>query len=118
MFVINDKDHLQDDLSPTSGPVACALKGSCLTNRQLWHLIDTVRDECKRREIPILVECYDGQWQLTVMTTEMGYPLNKLRLAHSTWSRVGKMSKQHLLEEILSTNNVKCGDLDKCGDLF
>ena len=112
MFIISDKDHLQDDLSPTSGPVAYALKGSCLTNRQLWHLIDTVRDECRRREIPILVECYDGQWQITVMTTERGYPLNKLRLAHSTWSRVGKMSKQHLLEEILSTNKVKCGDLD------
>ena len=30
MFVISDKDHLQDDLSPTSGPVAFALKGSCL----------------------------------------------------------------------------------------
>ena len=83
-----------------------------MTNKQLQHLIDTVRDECKRREIPILVECYDGQWQLTVMTTERGYPLNKLRLAHLTWSRVGKMSKQHLLEEILLTNKVKCGDLD------
>ena len=92
--------------------MAYALKGSCLTNKQLQHLIDTVRDECKKREIPILVECYNGQWQITVMTTERGYPLNKLRLAHSTWSRVGKMSKQHLLEEILLTNKVKCGDLD------
>ena len=112
MFVISDKDHLQYDLSPTSGPVAFALKDSCLSNKQLHHLIDTVRDECKRRQIPILVECYDGQWQLTVMTTESGYPLNKLRLVHSTWSRVGKMSKQHLLEEMLSTNKVKCADMD------
>ena len=46
------------------------------------------------------------------MTTESGYPLNKLKLAHSTWSRVGKMSKQHLLEEMLSTNKVKCADMD------
>ena len=112
MFVISDKDRLQDDLSPTSGPVAFALKGSCLSNKQLYHLIDTVRDECKRRQIPILAECYDDQWQLTVMTTESGCPLNKLRLAHSTWSRVGKMSKQHLLEEMLSTNKVKCADMD------
>ena len=112
MFVISDKDCLQDDLSPTSGPVAFALKGSCLSNKQFCHLINTVRDECKRRQIPTLVECYDGQWQLTVMTTESGYPLNKLRLAHSTWSRVGKMSKQYLLEEMLSTNKVKCADMD------
>ena len=54
MFVISDKDHLQDDLSPTSGPVAFALKGSCLSNKQLCHLIATVRDECKRRQMPIL----------------------------------------------------------------
>ena len=47
MFIISDKDHLQDDLSPTSGPVAFALKGSCLLNKQLHHLIDTVRDEMK-----------------------------------------------------------------------
>ena len=67
MFVISDKDCLQDDLSQTSGPVAFALKGSCLSNKQLHYLIDTVRDECKRRQIPILVECHDGQWQLTVM---------------------------------------------------
>ena len=60
MFVISDKDHLQDDLSPTSGPVAFALKGSCLSNKQLRHLMDTVRDKCKTRQIPIL----------TVMTTE------------------------------------------------
>ena len=46
------------------------------------------------------------------MTTESGYPFNKFRLAHSTWSRVGKMSKQHLLEEMLSTNKVKCEDMD------
>ena len=84
MFVISDKDCLQDDLSPTSGPVAFALKDFCLSSKQLCYLIDTVRDECKRRQIPILVECYDGQWQLTVMKTESGYPLNKLRLAHST----------------------------------
>ena len=37
MFVISDKDHLQDDLSPTSGPVAFALKGSCLSNKQLMN---------------------------------------------------------------------------------
>ena len=112
MFVISDKDHLQDDLSPTSGPVAFALKGSCLSNKQLCHLIDTVRDECKRRQVPIFVERYDGQWQLTVITTESGYPLNKLRFAHSTWSGVGKMSKQHLLQEMLSTNKMKCADMD------
>ena len=71
-----------------------------------------MRDECKKREIPILAECYDGQWQLTVMTSEDGEPLNQLRLAHGTWSKISKMGKLHILEEILSTNKVSNGDKD------
>ena len=78
MFVINDKDQMQSTDSPTSAPLGFALKGSCLSNKQLCHLINTMRDECKKREIPILAECYDCQWQLTVMTSEDGEPLNLL----------------------------------------
>ena len=56
--------------------------------------------------IHILVECYDGQWQLTVMTSEDSDPLNLLRLAHGTWSKISKMGKICILEQILSTNKV------------
>ena len=78
MFMINDKDQMQSTDSPTSAPLGFALKGSCLSNKQLCHLINTMRDECKKREIPIHAECYDCQWQLTVMTSEDGEPLNLL----------------------------------------
>ena len=90
--------------SPTPAHLGFALRGSCLSNKQLCHLINTMRDECKKRGIPIFMECYDGQWQLTVMTSEYGEPLNLLRLAHGTWSKVSKMGKLCILEEILSTN--------------
>ena len=112
MFVISDKDQMQSTDSPTSAPLDFALKGSCLSNKQLHHLINTMQDECKKREIPILAECYDGQWQITVMTSEDGEPLNLLRLAHGTWSKISKMGKLHILEEILSTNKVSNGDKD------
>ena len=65
-----------------------------------------MQDECKKRGIPILVECYDDQWQLTVMTREDGDPLNLFRLAHGTWSKISKMGKLCILKEILSTNKV------------
>ena len=105
MFMISDKDRMQTLDSPTLAPLGFALKGSCLSNKQLCH-INTVRDECKKRGISILMECYDGQWQLTVMTSEYSEPLNLLRLAHGTWSEVSKMGKLCILEEILSTNKV------------
>ena len=54
--------------------------------------------------------CYDGQWQLTVMTSEDRDPLNLLRLAHGTWSKISKMGKLCILEEILSTNKVSNDD--------
>ena len=57
MFVISDKDQMQTSDSPTSAPLGFALKGSCLSNKQLCHFINTMRDECKKRGIPILVEC-------------------------------------------------------------
>ena len=39
-------------------------------------------------------ECYDGQWQNTVMMSEDGFPLNRLRLQNTTWNKVSKLSKK------------------------
>ena len=103
---------MQTTDSPTSAALGLALKGSCLSNKQLWHLINTMQNECKNRGILILVECYDGQWQLTVMTSEAGEPLNILRLAHRTWSTISKMGKLRIIEEMLSTNKLSNGDKD------
>ena len=107
MFIISDKDRMQ-----TSAPLGFALKGFCLSNKQLRHLINTTQNECKRKGIAILVECYDGQWQLTVMTSEDGELLNLLRLAHGTWSKIRKMGKLCILKEVLSTNKISNGDKD------
>ena len=55
MFMVSDKDRMQTTDSFTLAPLGFALKGSCLSNKQLHHLINTMRDECKKRGIPILV---------------------------------------------------------------
>ena len=78
VFMINNKDRLQTEDIPNSMPLGYALKGRCLSNADLHHLVNTVRHKLKERKIDILVECYDGQWQLTVMTTEKGEPLNEM----------------------------------------
>ena len=78
VFMINDKDRLQTDDVPNSMPPGYALKGQCLSNADLRHLINTVRNKLKEHKINILAECYDGQWQVTVMTTEKGEPLNEM----------------------------------------
>ena len=112
VFMINDKDGLQTDDIPNSIHLGYALKGRCLSNADLPHLINTVRNKLKECKVNILVECYDGQWQLTAMTTEKGEPLNEMRVAQATWSRISKLSKHRIMDEMKSCNSIKLGDLD------
>ena len=84
VFMINNKDRLQTDDVLNSMPLGYALKGRCLSNADLHHLINTVRNKLKEHKIDILVECCNGQWQLTVMTTEKGEPLNEMQVAQAT----------------------------------
>ena len=112
MFMINNKDRLQNGNVPSSLPLAYAMKGRCMSNKELRHLINTVWNSLKERNIPILVECYDGQWQKTVMMTEEGKPLNKLRLVQNIWSHISRLSKSKLIDEMSSISKINLGDRD------
>ena len=92
--------------------ICYTLKGRCLSNADQHHLINTVRNKLKEHKIDILVECYDGQWQLTVMTTEKGEPLNEMRVVQATWGRISKLSKHRIMDELKSCNSITLGDLD------
>ena len=46
------------------------------------------------------------------MTSEDGFPLNRIRLQNSSWNKVANMSKNHLLDEMLSSNKIPNGDKD------
>ena len=93
-------------------PLAYALKGRCLSNSELRYLINKVRNKLHEREIKVLCEIYDGQWQYTVMHDEHGNPLNMLRVCTSTWSRISKLSKSRIVDELMRINCLKLGDID------
>ena len=59
VFMISDKDKLQDSLAPNSMPLAYALKGRSLSNSELWYLINKVRNTLHERKIKLLCEIYD-----------------------------------------------------------
>ena len=112
VFMISDKDRLQDSSALNSMPLAYALKGRCLSNSELRYLINKVRNKLHEREIKVLCEIYDGQWQYTVMHDEHGNPLNILRVCTSTWSRISKLSKARIVDELMTINCLKLGDID------
>ena len=93
-------------------PLAYALKGRSLSNCELRYLINNVRNKLHEREIKVLCEIYDGQWQYTVMHDAHGNPLNMLRVCTSTWLRISKLSKARIVDELMTINCVKLGDVD------
>ena len=56
---------------------------------------------CTKKNIKVLVEVYDGQWQATAMSSEHGKTLNLLCLQNLTWNPISKMSTGHILEDIM-----------------
>ena len=112
MFIISTKDRLQDPNIPNSLPLAYALKGKNMSNLDLRHLINKVRDTLKERNIPLLVENYNGQWLNCMMLSESGEPLTKIRLANQIWGKFKKLGKRRLIEEITQMSRVYLGDLD------
>ena len=101
VFMISDKDRLQDSSAPNSMPLAYALKGRSLSNCELRYLINNVRNKLHEREIKVLCEIYDGQWQYTVMHNVHGNPLNMLKSLY-----------QHLIENQQIIQSQNCGWTD------
>ena len=104
--------QLQDSLALNSMPLAYALKGRCLSNSELRYLINKVRNTLHERKIRVLCEIYDGQWQYTIMHDEDDNPLNRLRVSTGTWSRISKLSKIRILDELMTITSLKLGDID------
>ena len=71
------------------------------------------RDKLQERNIPVLCEVYDGQWQNLSMLSEDGSPLNKLRLIKPTWQRVHKYTKDKCIQEIALLSKLKAVDLEE-----
>ena len=112
VFMISDKDRLQDSSAPNSIPLAYALKGRCLSNSELRYLINKVRNMLHERKIKVLCEIYNGQWQYTVMHNKDGNPPNRLRVSTETWSRISKFSKSRIVDKLMFITNMKLGDID------
>ena len=93
-------------------PIAYAFKGRCLSNHELRFLINKLRDTLLEKKIKVLCEIYDGQWQYTVMHDEDGNPLNRLRVSSGIWSRISKLSKSRILDELMTVTTLNLGDMD------
>lgn len=88
------------------------MKGKSLSNVQLRFMINEVHNTLHKENIKVIAEVYDSEWQATFISSENGKPLNLLCLMNGTWNKVSRMSKGHVLEDILACSKVSNGDKD------
>ena len=114
VFMLTEKNRIQHDSIPYAYPVAYALKGASMSNADLRYLVDTVREACRDRKIPLLCKVYDGQWQNFITTSCCGEHLTKLH-ARNSWNRISALRKDKVLEEMYNAFAVRTWDLDFLG---
>ena len=93
VFMLSDKDCIFNPKKVNTAPVAYALKGSLMVNSDLKKLVNTTHNALKDRNIPVLTDVYDGQWQNFVMTDSENFPLTRMRLQNKSWTRISKSTK-------------------------
>ena len=106
VFMATNKDRLQSETVPYSLPVAYAMKGSSMTNEDLRYMLDILRLEFQKREIPILCEVFDGQWHNHITHDGNGKSVTKLGLRHK-WQEISNYLKQKCLEILVNCCRVK-----------
>ena len=110
VFMLSDKDRIYDPKKVNTAPVAYALKGPSMANSDLKKLVNKTRNALKERDIPVLAEVYDGQWQNFVMTDSENFPLTRMRLQNKSWTRISKLTKTRVIKEMLNTCSVSLQD--------
>ena len=113
VFMLSDKDCIFDPKKVNTAPVAHALKGSSMANSDLKKLVNTTCNALKDRNIPVLTEVYDGQWQNFVMTDSENFPLTRMCLQNKTWTCISKLTKTRVIREMMSTCHVPIKDKEK-----
>ena len=111
VFMITEKNRIQHDSTPYAYPVAYALKGSSMNNADLRYLVKRVREEFLKRNIPILCEVYDGQWQQYITSDSNGSHLTKLH-GRNAWNKISNYTKDKCLEEMADASVITTWHLD------
>ena len=110
--MLSDHNRHHEEFVPYSLPLGYAMKGKHLSNKDLRFLVDHCRNKLCEKDIPVLCEVYDGQWQNICMTDKNGMPLTELRLIKLTWQKVQKMNKEKCLQEMILACKISRRDLE------
>ena len=114
IFMLSDSDRmkLQNDECYTHA-IGYAMKGNSLNLKTMRDMINLLRNTLQEKNIPILCECFDGQWANLAFKDENGLPLTLLHLLNSSWEKSKTMSRKNVIWNLKEIAQIKTDDLVK-----
>ena len=112
IFMLSDSDRmklLNDDTY--THPVGYAMKGYSLNVKTMRQLVDKLRNALHEKNIPVLCECFDGQWANLAFKSEDGEPLTLLHLLNKSWEMASHLSRRNILLKLRNMSTIKTVDL-------
>lgn len=119
IFMLSDSDRMKLQTDDTyTHAIGYAMKGHSLNVKTLRQMLELLRNTCKQYTIPILCECFDGQWANLAFKDENGKPLTLLHLLNDSWEKSRNLSRRNIILKFNKISTVKTEDLvNVCTDL-
>ena len=112
LFMLSDSDRMKVDNDATyTHPIAYAMKGYSLKVQTMRDMIQLLRNVLHENKIPILCECFDGQWANLAFKDEEGEPLTLLHLMNKSWESAHNVSRRGVLLKLKNLATFSTQDL-------
>ena len=112
IFILSDSDRMKLITDDTyTHPIAYAMKGYSLNVKTMRQMVQEIHNSLHQKNIPVLCECFDGQWANLAFKTEEGEPLTLLHLQNKSWEMASHLSRCNVLLKLKDMSSNKIADL-------
>ena len=119
IFMLSNSDRMKlvnDDTY--THPIRYAMKGYSLRVQTVHDMIELLRNVLHEKDIPVLCECFDGQWANLAFKDTDREPLTILHLLNKSWEAAHNLSCRGVLLKLKNLSTFAVNDLvSVCQDL-
>ena len=117
MLSDSDRMKLANDDTYTHS-IGYAMKGYSLKVQTIHDMIKFLRNVLHQYDIPVLCECFDGQWANLAFKDREGDPLTILHLLNKSWEVAHNLSRRGVLLKLKNLSTYRVQDLvSVCQDI-
>ena len=112
LFMLSDSDRMKlinDDTY--THPLGYTMKGYSLKVETICDMIEYLQNVLHQKNIPVLCECFDGQWANLAFKDREGDPLTILHLLNKSWEVAHNLSTRGVLLKLKHLSTYRVQDL-------